>query len=1487
MKYTAVMPSDVLCRKCLCGLAALTMGCLPAAADPTHGNAGQGSNHRWWQFNDGWNPRDNHGHEEPATPVPQTAQSWDPTDNDEDGLPDAFEIAYFGDLLSSGTDDNDGDGLPNSLEFSSDRDPTLAETITGTPDSHAVPGALLYERWDNIPGCDLASFYSSAAYRQSPASAAGFVTSAESTPDQGDEYGLRLRGKLRAPVSGDYRFFIASDNQGELYLGTDESPFTMRRLCRVDSWTDFRSWEEDTMQASGVVTLVEGDEYYFEALMKEGGGGDHLSIGWIRPGETEIEVIPGRMPDGGPVVLTSWAPDPLDLDDDGLLDSWERATGLNPNSRTDHALIDSDGDGANNLTECQANTAPIPLPGTSGFCEWQKFLIGPNSGKLQDLTSSVLFAQLPAESGYFTVPEAGQDMGECFGRRIRGVITIPTTGTWTFYISGDESSGLWINPDGASRFGKTQVAFSLGATSFRDFTSRPTQISRAFNFTAGHKIYFEALYVEGYGDDHCSVGWSGPGFENATLVPSEAISVCVPETIQVGGEPVDNDVNNDSIPDDWQRTHGLTVTNTGAEAMESGEYGDPDGDGLTNYQEWQNDSDPLVANGIAGFWTHEWYGSVAGSRITDLLGASGLLRTPDLVRLSDTTEHFVNFGYDYGERFRATIKPAVAGDYTFWLSGDDEAELWLSTDGRKFNKRRIIFSAYDAFRSWEMNVGKKSEPVTLQANTSYFIEVLHKQQAGDGHVCVGWSLNSTNWAESSQGSFARQSSDGFGTVAARAIDGNCSGRWGSNSTTHTDDDENAWLEVNFGRNRPVTRVVLFNRVDEDTGSRLSNFRISLLDGNGDEIQGAAANFFEETGHAPPIFTWDLPTTVTARKVRVQLLGHNNDDNGYLSIAELQAYDVGTGSFPAGPIPASVLTSFVRDADDKDDDYLVDDWEGPRGLSATDNGLGNPDNGEYGDPDNDLLTNRDEWLLGTNPRNSDTDGDGYSDGEEVFFMGTDPCAIDFQAPDVVGNVAVGGKVDSSSAWVQTADGGMLSIENRGWIDYQVEVATTGYYVFEIKGRARGSAILTRETFPLEIYVDSKKVGSPGLTSLNGQPGTAAGFVGLLQPGEHTLRIWNLNMLPRRSLELTSVSLVIPAGDDADNNHVTDWIEQLLAGRNQMKQTSISLTSPYCLEGVSRDWTTTSINANGTTNPVSKGINDNWYADIALTPGTATPVTTTFENGVSQQTVNIDWQPFNIADQIHFPVRKNDSLLLTAFTPGTIPGQSTVAITLDGETLATTTADQPYNYQFTSAGFYTLTADYTGPNGPVTATATIEVVDADFGPAFPVYLRRARTWTVEGLPFTLPIEADRSLVLSPQSVQWGGRCFLVDATALGANTVIARTTANGPIVAKGEVTGILLSNSGNENLPVIQVLPNGDRLVELTVFVANLPTGGYVQIEIWLGGRMFTDGTSVKDLYADDFGEDGTAKVQILVSSDTGTVCHRIFLRDANGNIIGQM
>ena len=79
-------------------------------------------------------------------------------------------------------------------------------------------------------------------------------------------------------------------------------------------------------------------------------------------------------------------------------------------------------------------------------------------------------------------------------------------------------------------------------------------------------------------------------------------------------------------------------------------------------------------------------------------------------------------------------------------------------------------------------------------------------------------------------------------------------------------------------------------------------------------------------------------------------------------------------------PGTLIT--VDTTTDRDSDGLPDAWEIAAQLDPLDNGSIDVKNGPNGDPDFDGLNNLSEYQSGTNPRISDTDQDGLTDGVET-------------------------------------------------------------------------------------------------------------------------------------------------------------------------------------------------------------------------------------------------------------------------------------------------------------------------------------------------------------------------------------------------------------------------------------------------------------------------------------------------------------------------
>lgn len=124
------------------------------------------------------------------------------------------------------------------------------------------------------------------------------------TPSDWGEYNLtRMRGFLRPQVTGEYNFWIASDNSSELWLSTDAKPSQARMIASVSrfNWVNPRDWSRFPSQHSELIHLTAGESYYIEALQEQTTLGENLSVAWEGPlpNETAITVIAGRY-------LTPW-----------------------------------------------------------------------------------------------------------------------------------------------------------------------------------------------------------------------------------------------------------------------------------------------------------------------------------------------------------------------------------------------------------------------------------------------------------------------------------------------------------------------------------------------------------------------------------------------------------------------------------------------------------------------------------------------------------------------------------------------------------------------------------------------------------------------------------------------------------------------------------------------------------------------------------------------------------------------------------------------------------------------------------------------------------------------------------------------------------------------------------------------------------------------------------------------------------------------------
>ena len=153
-------------------------------------------------------------------------------------------------------------------------------------------GTIRGEVWVNIPGTAVSDLTSDPRYPNAP-TAVDLIPMYESTQNLTENWGLRTHGYLHPPADGDYRLYIASRDNSELYLSSDEDPANAVLIASVPGLTDPREWDAFPEQQSAVVTLEGGKRYYIASLSKHGTGPDHKAVG-LEPVGGSIVVIDGQ-----------------------------------------------------------------------------------------------------------------------------------------------------------------------------------------------------------------------------------------------------------------------------------------------------------------------------------------------------------------------------------------------------------------------------------------------------------------------------------------------------------------------------------------------------------------------------------------------------------------------------------------------------------------------------------------------------------------------------------------------------------------------------------------------------------------------------------------------------------------------------------------------------------------------------------------------------------------------------------------------------------------------------------------------------------------------------------------------------------------------------------------------------------------------------------------------------------------------------------------
>ena len=658
-------------------------------------------------------------------------------------------------------------------------------------------GTIYREWWTGIFGKAVSDLTNDSNYPDNP-TGADYLTSLEIAEDTADLYGTRIRGYIHPPVTGQYRFWIASDNGGEMWLSTDESPANASRIASVPDWTFGREWDKYPSQESVLIPLQAGQKYYIELLHKEEWGGDNLAGAWEPPGGSRAVITgqylspidpntppPNRPPSvtnpgdqtnlqGNNVSLQIVADDP---DNDPITYS---GVGLPANL----IINSSSGLIAGNLTV--TGTFPVTIYATDGqltgtisfdwtvnapptgggtgqiLREWWTNIFGT---AVTDLTTHPDYPSNPAGNDFPTNFSAPTDWNDIYGTRMRGYIHPSVSGQYRFWVASDDGGELWLSSD-ADPVNAVLIASVPGWTYPEEWDKYGTQQSILLSLQAGEVYYIEALQKDNFGGDNLAVAWQPPG-ASRELIPGIYLSPFDPNT--GGGNRPPSIVN-----------PGPQINFIGDDVTLDLVASDPDGDSLSfsaqglpaslainsssgqiagtldvtgTFSVTVIASDGALTGTVSFLWQgndvpppgetgqifYERWDNIFGSAVSDLTSDSNYPDNPATFGYLTSFEIAEDVDDLYGTRVRGYIHPQISGQYRFWIASDNGGELWLSSDDNPANIS-LIGSVPDwtSSREWDKYPSQESVLITLQAGQKYYIETLHKEEWGGDNLAVAW-----------------------------------------------------------------------------------------------------------------------------------------------------------------------------------------------------------------------------------------------------------------------------------------------------------------------------------------------------------------------------------------------------------------------------------------------------------------------------------------------------------------------------------------------------------------------------------------------------------------------------------------------------------------------------------------------------------------------------------------------------------------------------
>jgi len=414
-------------------------------------------------------------------------------------------------------------------------EPIQIKVFPAASDSSYTVGKAIYRVYSDINGGDVSNILNSPKYPDSP-DQQYFVSEINRGFSYGN-FGATTTTTIVAPETGDYTFYLSSDDASSLYFNsTGADPSGAVKIASVSVWTVPGQWDKYETQKSATFHLTKGQHYYLQVIHKSLGGGNFLELAWTRPSNSNLEFIKdihmaapqpalafSKQPEdlvqeiGDPITFTvntensehklfQWRHNGVNY---GLPSSSNKLVINNPSAylagtwdvvcTTESAVVTS-------------NTATLTLTNLGNIHNnvlYYEAYYGIGGNQISDLTSSSVFPESPGSSG-LTEPHLtpNTEADEDSGRRLTGWFIPDETTNYRFFVSGDDRVALYLSTDSSSANKQLLVETSHYTA---DMDWHLDRCSAWQPLIAGKRYYIEFLHKEARGESHMAFTWQKEG----------------------------------------------------------------------------------------------------------------------------------------------------------------------------------------------------------------------------------------------------------------------------------------------------------------------------------------------------------------------------------------------------------------------------------------------------------------------------------------------------------------------------------------------------------------------------------------------------------------------------------------------------------------------------------------------------------------------------------------------------------------------------------------------------------------------------------------------------------------------------------------------------------------------------------------------------------------------------------------------------------------